>query len=160
MTLLLAGCDEMNLQLGKLFFPNREHVVVLEPSDFQSSDREYTFPDAEAPSVRLESNRLCFVLGGKDRSAPGDLDKVRELFERIGIRATVRLSDGSSHSLDCPSAEWNLDGKILHRREHSACLTVACGEQMEAGKLVRAIAFSSSEPIAAKGLYWVGTDPL
>lgn len=157
---LLSGCEQVTVALGKLFFPERDHVAILEPGEFSLRTAEYTFEDSMHPTVRSDSNRLCFVLGENQELGSDKLDKIVELVMSTELTGSVLLDDGSKFIFERPSLTWNLEGKILGSKEHSACLLLKCNEKMEAGKRIQSITFSAALPIEAKGLYWVGKDPL
>lgn len=156
----LAGCEQITVGLGKIIFPDRDHVVILEPREFSKLSGEYDFDDETSPVIREDSNSLCFVLSAGDNTSSDDLDNVIEFRKSTGLNASVFLQDGTEYILQRSSASWNLEGRILDGNEKSACLILDCNEKIEAGKLLAKITFSATIPITAKGLYWVGIDPL
>jgi hypothetical protein len=157
---LLVGCEKTSYFLHGLFFPDRDHVYILEQTSFAKTSGEYIFNNDKKPIIRKQSNSLCFVLEeGREIDSSG-LEHARNLINSVNLKGEVILEDDTTYILNRPSSTWNLKGKILENKEFSACLILNCDTDIESGKFVKTIIFTSERPFENKGLYWVGTDPL
>ena len=155
-----TGCDELNTSIHGLLFPDRDHVFILESGKFSKTSGEYIFNKNVKPTIRDQGNSLCFVLADGYKSKPDDLERVEKFFNSVELVGKITLGNDTSHPLKCVSSSWKLKGKILKRDEFSACLLLKCNKEINLGKTIEKITFTSKLPVEAKGLYWIGTDSL
>ena len=156
----ITGCDELAISINGLFFPDRDHVFILEPDTFSKISGEYIFTKDVKPIIRDEGNSLCFVLAEGYKSRSDDLERVKNMINSIELVGKITLENDTSHPLKCVSSSWKLEGEIFKRDEFSACLLLKCNMEINSGKTIEKIIFTSRFPVEAKGLYWTGSDSL